>query len=591
MSQIKPGAKKALIALGIIVAFGGYKVALDKGVINGPGFLKSAVPVKIVTTDADVLAAKSDVKLVALPSTTLTALAKGPTVRFLIWEWNANIAALFANGGAYTTKGSLMEQNGVKVKFERQDDTDKMREAQVAFAQDYCKSGTDSSLGAHFVTIMGDQYAGYVGPANEALKASGADCQLESVGSFGYSRKEDKFMGPSEWATNPKAAIGQLVAGAKAEGDWNLFIRWAHENNIPFNSDEHTFDPNAVNWLNVTYLDAPKRYIAGYSETRKNKNKKTEDITLQVAGIVTWTPGDVIEAEGKGGLVSLMDTGSAIFQMPCIIVGLKKWNAAHADLVAGILAAAGEGADQVRANPAALRKAGDISAQVYKDQTGAYWVKYFNGVQVKDKQGIDIFLGGSAVSNIADEYQLFGLSGGPNLFKATYETFGKAVVQFYPDLLKEVPPFASVTNTRYLKMASEKSENVDKGAAEKVTYDSAPISKVTANRAYSVNFATGSADILPDSYQVLDEVVGYLASENTKISITGHTDNTGSHDTNVRLSLNRAAAVRQYFIGKGKLNPARVSSVGGKGPDEPVASNDTASGRAQNRRVAVILGR
>ena len=72
-----------------------------------------------------------------------------------------------------------------------------------------------------------------------------------------------------------------------------------------------------------------------------------------------------------------------------------------------------------------------------------------------------------------------------------------------------------------------------------------------------------------------------------KFRIEGHTDNTGSDAINRPLSLNRAGTVRDFLVAQGVPNSS--IDMDGLGPDHPVASNDTAEGRARNRRVEIIL--
>jgi len=99
-----------------------------------------------------------------------------------------------------------------------------------------------------------------------------------------------------------------------------------------------------------------------------------------------------------------------------------------------------------------------------------------------------------------------------------------------------------------------------------------------------VNFATGKAELTDASKAILVEVAHSLAANpGTRVEVSGYTDNTGSRKTNVRLSQQRAEAVEQFLIQNG-ASPAQISSKG-YGPDSPVASNKTAAGRAQNRRV------
>lgn len=101
-----------------------------------------------------------------------------------------------------------------------------------------------------------------------------------------------------------------------------------------------------------------------------------------------------------------------------------------------------------------------------------------------------------------------------------------------------------------------------------------------------VSFDTGRADIKPQMRPVLDEI-GRNLDPNVRVTIVGHTDSTGSDSVNDPLSRERAEAVRDYLSTRG-LSPSRVS-VTGRGSHEPVASNDTESGRAANRRVEIFL--
>ena len=103
-----------------------------------------------------------------------------------------------------------------------------------------------------------------------------------------------------------------------------------------------------------------------------------------------------------------------------------------------------------------------------------------------------------------------------------------------------------------------------------------------------VSFDTGSAAIKPQLRGVLDPFAASLRDDsNTRISIVGHTDNTGSDAVNNPLSLDRARSVRDYLVDRG-LAPSRVE-VAGRGEREPLADNASESGRARNRRVEIFL--
>ena len=101
-----------------------------------------------------------------------------------------------------------------------------------------------------------------------------------------------------------------------------------------------------------------------------------------------------------------------------------------------------------------------------------------------------------------------------------------------------------------------------------------------------VSFDSGRADIKPQMRPVLDEI-GRNLDPNVRVTIVGHTDSTGSDAINDPLSRERALAVRDYLSARG-VAPSRLS-VAGRGSHEPVASNDSESGRAANRRVEIFL--
>jgi OOP family OmpA-OmpF porin len=101
-------------------------------------------------------------------------------------------------------------------------------------------------------------------------------------------------------------------------------------------------------------------------------------------------------------------------------------------------------------------------------------------------------------------------------------------------------------------------------------------------------FASGKAEIRPASFPLLDDAVQVLQQYPTlKIRISGHTDDKGSHDFNMKLSADRAAAVKTYLLGKGVADE-RIQTRGA-GPDEPIADNKTPAGRQQNRRIEFEL--
>ena len=103
-----------------------------------------------------------------------------------------------------------------------------------------------------------------------------------------------------------------------------------------------------------------------------------------------------------------------------------------------------------------------------------------------------------------------------------------------------------------------------------------------------VQFEFGSNKLTVGAQEILDEVIVELKkSPSVKIEVHGHTDNVGKADYNITLSQERAIAVKDYMVSKG-ITASRIETKG-FGDRRPVASNDTAEGRALNRRIDFVI--
>ncbi|MDC8004219.1 OmpA family protein [Aureisphaera galaxeae] len=104
-----------------------------------------------------------------------------------------------------------------------------------------------------------------------------------------------------------------------------------------------------------------------------------------------------------------------------------------------------------------------------------------------------------------------------------------------------------------------------------------------------VYFDTNKYNINADSKATLDKLAGVLVEfRDTDVLVVGHTDSTGSDEYNMTLSKNRAQSVTNYFTGSKGLSPGRFNT-NWFGETSPIASNDTPEGRAQNRRVNIVI--
>jgi len=124
----------------------------------------------------------------------------------------------------------------------------------------------------------------------------------------------------------------------------------------------------------------------------------------------------------------------------------------------------------------------------------------------------------------------------------------------------------------------------DDGCPDEVPADVASFS----GSIQGVVFKTGSPALDAKSFPVLEKAAEVFKKHpELRVEIGGHTDNVGNAATNTTLSQKRAESVRTWFVGKG-LEAARFEAKG-YGPSKPVAPNETAEGRAQNRRVEFTL--
>ena len=137
----------------------------------------------------------------------------------------------------------------------------------------------------------------------------------------------------------------------------------------------------------------------------------------------------------------------------------------------------------------------------------------------------------------------------------------------------------------YMDVQEAKLRQKMKGTGVSVTRQG---DNIILNMPNSVTFDTNSSQVKAAGANTLSGVAMVLKEyEKTRINVVGHTDSSGGRDLNMRLSQERADSVGSNLITQG-VDASRIS-MSGVGPDQPVASNSTAAGKAQNRRVTITL--
>jgi outer membrane protein OmpA-like peptidoglycan-associated protein len=305
-------------------------------------------------------------------------------------------------------------------------------------------------------------------------------------------------------------------------------------------------------------------------------------------------------AREKGGIVSVASTKEYSSQMPNTIIGIDKWMKSNRPIVEGMLKAITDGGDLVSTNSEALDFAAEVSAKVYGEEDAEYWKKYYKGVTEADKTGMQVELGGSSVNNLAENLMLFGMvEGGANLFEATYTVFGDIVKDQYPELVPNYPPVASILDTSYLAGVRKKAAPAQVAEAVKQVKPKATTARavpatskqVISTRKWRLPFQSGRAEFSPAASKQLQQLRrDLLVASGTTVEVHGHTDSQGNPQANMELSEARAFAVKKWLEKQSPVNfPAGRVRVFAHGQTNPVAQNSTEAGRAQNRRVEIVL--
>src|SRR4051812_29100707 len=545
---------------------------------------------KVMLPDAPEASLSSNAMHLPLPGNS-DAINGGTQITWERMAWNSQFSGMYANGGVRTTKGSLFDKAKLDVVYVRQDDCNKQMADLVKFAQDYKNNVNTPGV---LITFMGDGMPAFMTSLSKELEALGPEFQPIILPiTHGKSYGEDQVMGPQEWKQNPQRALGKCVAGVLRDGDVNILLKWAGDNGLKVNPDETTYDKDAINIIAASdFLDAPNKYIAGYTEKRKivvNGKTTGKDTTVGVDGVATWTPGDVNVSTKKGGLVTIANTKQYASQMPNQTIAIKKWAYDHRTDIENMIISLAQAGDQVRSFNDAKAFAAKVSADVYNEKDAAYWLKYYNGIEETDLQGLKVNLGGSTVFSLQDMANTYGLGNDKvDRYKAVYNTFGNLMVKMYPSIIPTFMPYEKAVDKSFLLSVISNHPELMEGKAIETKYADEITSEVSS-KSYSIEFETGSATIKPESYKLLNDIFeSSVVAEGLKLGVYGHTDNSGSDAVNIPLSEKRADAVKAYLVKKG-LTDNRIEAKG-YGSTKPIADNSTEAGRSQNRRVEIVLG-
>lgn len=539
---------------------------------------------------------------IELPSKEISnEVSNKPIVRIAGYAWNAQSGIIVSNGGPKTTKGSLMEKNGVNLEIIRQDWLSELRNMQMKFIEEFDKGMKypTSDKSAFAVMIMGDGAPFYISSVQKSLDEKyGKDkYHLQVMGAVGMSYGEDKLIGPPNWKTDPQSMKGAVISAVLGDGDWVTTVNYCFANGLKVNPDPSTYDAEAVNIYpseNDDYIKSAEELIksqtTGWTVSLKevsNGKLTGQTVNRKIDGCATWTPGDKLVFDKLSGFVDIVSTKEFNNQMPTVLIGLKEWASQNPSIVSNILKSALTASNQMKNYDDWRIRASEAVTDTYQMENPKYWYDMFKGQQ-GTKNGLTYNMGGSKVFNYLDAMQYFGLTDGVNRYKSVYNQVSNYLTELNPfgfnENVGKVSAYEDAINLFYLKNIND----IQSTAPEKADYTE-QATEVMASGEWRINFKTGSAQISSTSSNELEKIYNLLIqAENTKLTIVGHTDNVGNPDSNIKLSKDRAEAVVDYLRAKNiPLN--RFQLIDGKGANEPTADNATAEGKAKNRRVVITL--
>ena len=202
-------------------------------------------------------------------------------------------------------------------------------------------------------------------------------------------------------------------------------------------------------------------------------------------------------------------------------------------------------------------------------------------------------LAGLKLTSFADNALFFGLgSNARSQFVSLFDT--AFVVWRKQGVISKVVEATDAMDSRFVASIAEEyagQKVVDDFKVDATKKVDPAKQRAIVNKQISIHFVTGSDKIMDGSFFTLDALGDtMIAFGNTVLSIEGHTDNTGSVETNRVLSKARADAVKKYLVDNFSIPDKRFKTTG-FGSDKPIASNATEDGRMQNRRteIRVIL--
>jgi NitT/TauT family transport system substrate-binding protein len=466
----------------------------------------------------------------AAPVASREALAGGTRltrpIRVAIVTWGGYAGGIYANGGFAPNRNCLFYRDyGVEVELLVIDDFEKSRDA--------FRAGGDKG-GVDIMWSTVDAYALEYG----GLRRLGPRAILQ----YDWSRGGDAIAVDAS-IRSVADLRGKKVAVAEATPSHYFALFVLTQGGLSNRDIDWVFTTSAVEAANV--------FKAG-----------------RVDAAVSWSPDVYIAARERSGAKILASTREATNLIADIFVARGDFLDQHPEDARRFLAGWLKGVELANAAP---------------DKTAALLARSFSGISLEDAKGM---LEDVKLPDYAENLGFFSPQGSLANYHTIYKT-AQGIWRRIGKISEVYEPYQTV-DTRFLEAAAEFFPGA-LAAPTRAEFEfkapPRPASQAILTKTVSVYFPTGSASLDENAKAVLDTQVVELAATfgSAYLRIAGNTDNVGGRETNIRLSRARADAVASYLVSRGF--DRNKFEVVGHGPDRPVASNDTAEGRAKNRRT------
>ena len=301
----------------------------------------------------------------------------------------------------------------------------------------------------------------------------------------------------------------------------------------------------------------------------------------QVDAAVVWSPDDEACVEAVPGSRILESTRSASNIIADAFIAKRSWVNSHQTELANLYEGWMTGAAEINTNKQAKEKA----AQILKDNFTGYTLDM-------TRQAIN----NVRLTTHGDNLNFFGLN--PNYKGVKGEDLYRNMSNTYTKLgfvEGRIPGWRQIAYPRMIQNANLSGNAQGAEGAKnftKVTDNEGKNKEAIATKRVSIAFRTGEFKLDDNAKYIIDKEFVEIAKafSNARIRIEGNTDNTGSKATNMALSKKRAQSVANYLATEHNM-PRNRFIVIGNGPDKPVASNNTDTGRGKNRRTDFELVR